>query len=146
MKILLVDDNLSLTTLLSRALNRLGYQVTAENDSDRAIRTIQKLRPDLIILDLEMPGKSGLEIYGELKISSQLASIPVIMLASLDDAGSVRSEVFGCDVLRKPAGLDDLLTVIEKNLLHHNSDHVDRDIHPTHSNSKKREVYENILQ
>lgn len=143
MKLLLIDDNRSLTTLLSRALKKLGYDPSAENNALNAVSAVKNLKPDLIILDLDMPYKSGLEIYGELKLDSRTAKIPVIMLASLSMPGAVRAEVFGCDVISKPAKLEDLHDIIERNLSSKSSR---TELVPTPSNQQKREVYENILQ
>ena len=147
MKILLIDDNLSLTTVLGRALQLLNYKTRAENRAMHAMETVKSFQPDLIILDLEMPEKSGLEIYGELQLSDQFSTIPVIMLAPLDKQGAVRAEVFHCDVIGKPAPFGELCAAIERNLFPSDHENKNRDLHPSlPTTSQKREFYEKILR
>ena len=54
-RILLVDDNVNLTTLLGKALSKCGYEAHAENDSTLAVNRVRELRPDLIVLDVMRP-------------------------------------------------------------------------------------------
>ena len=143
MKILLVDDNRSLTTLLCRALDQLGYEAYAENNSLSALKTIKKQSPEMVVLDLNMPEKGGIEIYGEMKLDEDLADIPVIMLAPVSESEAVHAETFGCDVINKPAKLEVLLATIDRHFL---SSESKCEIAPKSSNSQKREIYENILQ
>lgn len=132
--------------MLSRALENLGYETFAENNSLNALDSIRICEPDLIILDLDMPLKSGLEIYGELRLDPDYAAVPVIMLASLSNPGAVNCDVFGCDVISKPASLEVLQTIIEKNLNSKpKSTEPEFELTPSSSKNQKREVYENIL-
>lgn len=145
MKLLLIDDNRSLTTMLSRALKNLGYDTAAENDSHNALQAVRSFRPDLVVLDLDMPGKSGLEVYGELRLDPEFAELPVIMLAALSNPGAVNADVFGCDVISKPAKLELLHATIEKNLEDSMPARSEVELNPAPSNNQKREIYENIL-
>ena len=117
-RILLVDDNVSLTTLLSKALTKCGYEVHAENHSVRAHATIQRVQPDLILLDVIMPGKDGGDVLAELRGDFQLSQIPVIMLTALaHEAGSLAQIGGGnCPVIGKPVELRVLVEEIERAL------------------------------
>ena len=114
-RILLIDDNVNLTTLLSKALERYGYETFSENDSMRAHATIQHVRPDLILLDVMMPGKDGGDVLADLRSDFYLARIPVIMLTALaSEAGSLAQIGGGnCPVVGKPVELSVLIREIE---------------------------------
>lgn len=88
-KILVVDDIELNRDLLRRRLERQGYQVIAAEDGDQALRAVCAESPDLILLDIIMPGKDGFEVLRELKADKLLRHIPVIMLSALDEMDSV---------------------------------------------------------
>lgn len=115
-KILLVDDNVSLTTLLGKALAKYGYEVYVENESLRAHATIQRIQPDLILLDVMMPGKDGGDVLADLRADFHLARIPVIMLTALaHEAGSLAHIGGGsCPVIGKPVELKVLVREIDR--------------------------------
>lgn len=117
-RILLVDDNVNLTTLLGKALQKCGYETREENDSTRALATVQRLRPDLILLDVMMPGKDGGDVLAELRSDFHLSRIPVILLTALaSEAGSLAGIGGGhCPVLGKPVELSRLVSEIEREL------------------------------
>ncbi len=115
-RILLIDDNLNLTVLLSRALIQNGYDAISENNSLNAMETVRRVEPDLIVLDIMMPGKSGTEILGELGTDRRLSRIPVILLTALGPELENAGERFHCEVLNKPVDLEVLLKEIEIHL------------------------------
>lgn len=117
-RILLVDDNINLTNLLARALTRHGYEAYEENDSMRAHATVQRVNPDLILLDVMMPGKDGGDVLADLRSDFYLSQIPVIMLTALaGEAGSLAHIGGGnCPVIGKPVELSLLIREIERML------------------------------
>lgn len=117
-RILLVDDNINLTNLLARALTRFGYEVYEENESLRAHATVQRVNPDLILLDVMMPGKDGGDVLADLRSDFYLSRIPVIMLTALaGEAGSLAHIGGGsCPVIGKPVELSLLVCEIERML------------------------------
>lgn len=117
-RILLVDDNVNLTTLLAAALSRFGYEPVVENDSMKAFATVQRTRPDLILLDVMMPGKDGGDVLAELRSDFHLSRIPVIMLTALArEAGSLARIGGGlCPVMGKPVEFALLVREIERML------------------------------
>jgi len=80
-KILIVDDAPELTQLLKLALSRDGYQVEVANDGLEGLRKAYDIRPDLILLDIMMPGMSGMEMLARFR---EFSDVPVIMLTALD--------------------------------------------------------------
>lgn len=65
-KILLVDDEESILNSLSDALNSIGYEVIQGHNGEEAIELFDKEKPDLVLLDVRMPIKSGIDAYGEI--------------------------------------------------------------------------------
>ena len=66
-RLLLVDDEIPFTTNLLKLLSRRGYEVSAVNDGDSALRVVQEREFDVVILDQNMPGKDGISVLRELK-------------------------------------------------------------------------------
>jgi len=81
-KILIVDDSPAEVRLMQAVLDRAGYSVVAVNDPTRLEQTIDVERPNLILLDVVMPGRNGFQACRELKGKTQYAAIPVIMVSS----------------------------------------------------------------
>ena len=117
-RILVVDDEPSIRKLVTVNLERAGYAVRQASDGEAALDEIESEHPDLIILDVFMPGPNGFRVLEMLKGDPRTASIPVLMLtaASRDDQVR-RSWVTGCDFhLPKPFNPAELLTVVERML------------------------------
>lgn len=102
--ILVVDDNAANRDLLSRRLQRQGHRVIAAESGAAALALSARHPFDLVLLDLMMPGMSGLEVLTRLKASEEVRHIPVIMISSLDEIDStVRCIEAGAeDYLTKP--------------------------------------------
>ncbi|HET6317141.1 MAG TPA: response regulator, partial [Chloroflexota bacterium] len=81
MRILLVDDDRELIDLLAFALRRAGLEPIAAHDAPGALQLYEEREPDLIVLDINLGGSSGLDVLKELRRRGQL---PVIMLTALD--------------------------------------------------------------
>ena len=98
-RILLVDDEQSIQTLLSYPLRKDGYHVTSAQDGREALDRFEEARFDLVILDLMLPKLDGVEVCRELRSRSQ---VPIIMLTA---KGSETDKVAGLEV-----GADDYIT------------------------------------
>ncbi len=85
-KILIVEDNEENVIFISEILEEHGYQFQVVNTGEEALTSIQKMQPDLILLDIMMPRKDGISVYKELKKDPELEKIPIIIItgASLD--------------------------------------------------------------
>jgi len=82
-KILIVDDELDMRIFISTLLETNGYKPFATRDGKDGIRKAKELMPDLIILDVMMPGEGGVQMYRQLKTDKILKDIPVIMLSAV---------------------------------------------------------------
>ncbi len=78
-KILLADDSVTAQNMGRKILADAGYEVIAVNNGSAALKKIAELKPDLVILDVYMPGYSGLEVCQRLKESQETARIPVLL-------------------------------------------------------------------
>lgn len=107
-RVLLVDDDRKLRTLLTEYLEDYGCEVTALEDGSAVSETIQKKSPDIVILDIMMPGKNGLDVLREIRLRFP---IPVIMLtAKGEDADRIVGLELGADdYLPKPFNPRELL-------------------------------------
>jgi len=79
--ILVIDDDVIIRELFQQNLSQLGYAVAVAADSNQGIELAHKLRPDCILLDVNMPEKDGWQVLSILKNDSQLVTIPIIMMS-----------------------------------------------------------------
>jgi DNA-binding response OmpR family regulator len=86
MRVLLADDDRVLTHLLSSRLRARGVETVVAHDAMQAFMSAMRSPPDAIVLDLQMPGGTGLEALRKLKTSAKTSSIPVIVLSGSGDA------------------------------------------------------------
>jgi len=82
-KIVLVDDDFDLSDTIKSVLEYEGYQVLVSNDPRQGIEVIKKIKPDLILMDVILPGMNGAEAVKILKSNSVTMNIPVIFLTGL---------------------------------------------------------------
>lgn len=114
--IMIVDDDPHLSGLLSMKLQQRGIRVSVAESGERAMDSISRNRPDLIILDISMPGMSGHEVLRRVKQTSELVDIPVLMLTGQADQKAVVSALHSgaIDYIVKPCDPDMVLTRVEK--------------------------------
>src|SRR5246127_3537718 len=110
-RLLVVDDNPDNALLMSELLSSRGYDVGTVSQAGDAEAEIRQHPPDLILLDVVMPGKSGYELCRELKEDAETRLIPVVMITGLSDRpGRLRGVEWGGDgFLHKPACPEELL-------------------------------------
>ncbi len=89
-KVLLVEDDESLRLLYGKNLRAKNFEVDTAFDGKEAFAKLKIAKPDLIILDIILPGMSGIEILQILKGDPELEEIPVIMLTSLSEANRIK--------------------------------------------------------
>lgn len=89
-KILIIEDDRFLIKLYSDKLSREGFEVRAAISGEEALHKISAEKPELILLDLVLPQKSGFEILSELKLSSRTKDIPVIILTNLGQETDIK--------------------------------------------------------
>lgn len=97
-KVLLVEDERSLTDVLVYNLEREGYEVFVAHEGKEGLRKAQTVLPNAIILDLMLPGMSGLDICKELKSAVKTANIPIVMLtAKSEESDQIVGFAVGAD-------------------------------------------------
>jgi DNA-binding NtrC family response regulator len=113
--ILVVDDTPKNLQLLVGLLKEQGYKVYAAPNGPRAIATVQKTPPDLILLDIRMPEMDGFEVCEKLKTDERTRDIPVIFLSALDEVVSKIKgfEAGGVDYITKPFQVEEVLARVE---------------------------------
>ncbi len=118
-KILVVDDEPEITEIIEAFLVNAGYAVQVQNDPSRAVALARQYNPDLILLDIMMPGTDGYQICNRIKEDPALSGIPVIFLTgkdTKDDQG--RSFQVGGDMfIKKPFSCERLLEIVNIVLL-----------------------------
>lgn len=112
--LLVCDDEDVLRSLIRATL--AGYTVIEARDGDEALAHARQLRPDLILLDMMMPGRSGLDVLAELRRDPNLAGTPVVMLtARTQVADREAAEATGANrYLGKPFSPLQLIAVVEE--------------------------------
>ena len=113
--VLIADDNPDNVELVREVLEGAGYTVVTAYDGNQALLKVAESSPDLIILDVMMPGKDGFEVCRRLKKWEQTRNIPVLMLTSLHEvADKVRGIESGADeFLTKPVDMVELQTRVK---------------------------------
>jgi two-component system response regulator MtrA len=101
-KILVAEDDSDLRLLVSLKLESSGHQVVSVEDGTSAAKHCGAIRPDLVILDLMMPGMSGLEVCRFIRADEELRAIPVILLTARAQAADIEAG--------RAAGVDEYLT------------------------------------
>ena len=116
-KILIIDDEKGICDVVKKGLEKMGdFSVNVAMNGKDGVRTAKKLRPDLILLDIRMPGIDGIEVLKRLKENESTIAIPVIMLSAvLDESTKLEcARLYDEIYLEKPIDMADLKTKIEK--------------------------------
>ncbi len=116
--ILVVDDTPDNLRLLGAILTDQGYRVRKALNGQTALKTVRTVPPDLILLDINMPGMNGYEVCQELKADEQTKEIPVIFISALDDVlDKVKAfKVGGVDYITKPFQGEEVIARIDNQL------------------------------
>jgi CheY-like chemotaxis protein len=121
-RILIVDDDRESTHLVKILLEKSGrYVVREENDATRAYQAAQNLRPDLILLDILMPGADGGDVAAQIETDPGLDRTPIIFLTALVTKTEAKAglRIQGHPSFPKPISIPDLINRIEENLSAH---------------------------
>lgn len=110
MRILVADEDLTLSHLLEQRLRERGYEVVVTRDAVQTWQAIQRQAPDLVVLDIAGRGGSGLAVLRRLKHSTSVRGMPIIVITAAEDSGTLQ-QILGLHpdaLLRKPLQLADL--------------------------------------
>lgn len=114
--ILVVDDNFDVRRLLKKVLEIAGYDVSEAVDGEDALRSVEGRVPDLILMDIRLPGKlNGLETTGRLKDDARLQRVPIVALtASVLERDRQQARAAGCSgFIAKPVDISTLPGLVE---------------------------------
>jgi len=114
--ILIIEDNELNRTLVSRRLSKRGFEVVEVCDAEQGKAEIARQKPDLIVMDLGLPGVDGWELTRRLKASPETFEIPILVLtAYARSADSKQALDAGCDAFEtKPLNFESFLSKIHK--------------------------------
>ncbi len=115
-KVLIADDEPNIVISLEFLMKREGYAVSVARDGHEALAAIQRDRPDLVLLDLMMPGKSGFDVCQAVRADAALASIKIVMLTAKGrDTDLAKGTALGADVyMTKPFSTQELAATVRR--------------------------------
>jgi CheY-like chemotaxis protein len=113
-RILVVDDDPEIVAMLSTRLTKRGYQVTTANDGHQALELAKKSLPDIVLLDVMMPGKSGWEVARALKQDPATHAVKIVMVSAIGEkTNEITAPIYGADAhVDKPFEFETLERVI----------------------------------
>jgi DNA-binding response OmpR family regulator len=108
--ILIADDDPEILTMLGIRLSKKGYQVLEAVDGNQTVNLARKHHPDLVLLDVMMPGKNGWEVAKELRADPQFSNVGIVMLTAIGEkVNEMTSPLYGADAyVDKPFDFSDL--------------------------------------
>ncbi|MBE9127888.1 MULTISPECIES: response regulator transcription factor [unclassified Coleofasciculus] len=114
--VLLVEDSLTETEVLTRYLRQAGLNVVSVKSSEEAHLKLQSQTPDLVIMDVILPGQSGFELCRQLKTNLSTQKIPIVICSTKDtDADKLWGSMLGANAyLPKPVNQQQLMQIIQQ--------------------------------
>lgn len=114
--VLLVEDSTTDMEILSRYLQQLGISVVSAKSSEEAYTKLQSQKPNLIIIDVILPGQSGFELCREIKTDPDTSQIPVVICSTKDtDVDKLWGSMLGADAyLPKPVQANELGRMVKQ--------------------------------
>lgn len=115
-RILVVDDHVDMAQTLAALLRHMGHDVQVAHDGHAALEAARMNRPQLVLLDLTMPGFDGFRVLERLRIDPRFAQVPFVAVTGADDDGARRRsrEAGFLDHLVKPVSVDMLRRLLER--------------------------------
>jgi two-component system chemotaxis response regulator CheY len=115
MKVLIVDDNTLTRAMIKDLITEMGQQVVTEAENgDEAVKAYSKARPDLVLMDLIMPGKSGLDALKEIKAMDPSAKVIMVTAVQQDSISRQLLESGASGILHKPFMYSELEAVLKQ--------------------------------
>ena len=102
--VLIIDDDQAFTLLASETLQQAGFDATIASNAKDALAAFEKDKPDIVLLDVELPGSNGFELCATLRIMSPGVDVPIVMVTGHDDTESIAQayQVGATDFIHKP--------------------------------------------
>jgi two-component system chemotaxis response regulator CheY len=115
MKVLLVDDNVLTREMIKDLLTEMGHEVVGEaGDGDEAVKMFAEKKPELVLMDLIMPGKSGLDALKEIKATDAAAKVVMVTAVQQDPISQQLMESGATGILHKPFMYGELEAVLKQ--------------------------------
>jgi len=119
-RIMIIDDEVGITRLLKLNLEQTNqFEVHTENDSTQALAAAEEFMPDLVLMDVMMPGIDGGELSAKMQVHPKLKAVPIIFLTAAATKAEVQrngGKIGGLPFLAKPVRLEDVLNKIHEHL------------------------------
>ena len=115
----MVEDDFSTRHLLGVILNARGYEVALANDAEEGLRILREGKVNLILLDLLLPGASGIDFLRSRRQLDRTMQAPVIVVSAVQEIDALRPqlrELGASDAVRKPFNMEQLLASVEKHV------------------------------
>lgn len=114
--VLLIEDEPNIIEAISYLLQQDGWKVATNSDGAKAVEIVNSTMPDLLILDVMLPGKSGFEILQELRAADQTQNLPILMLTAKGQARDrEEAEAYGAShFMTKPFSNADMLAAVRE--------------------------------
>jgi DNA-binding response OmpR family regulator len=116
--ILIVEDERDAVEMYRIVLEVEGYQVMVAYTLQAALKQLEKMKPDLILLDVALRGSSGLDLCEKVRNDPEMADLPIVIISNLDSPEEIKAGLdAGANVyLTKPISQDELLEAVQENL------------------------------
>ncbi|CUT02555.1 response regulator transcription factor [Candidatus Chrysopegis kryptomonas] len=115
-KVLIVDDDITIQRLLEFILRKFDVDVLISGDGDSAIELIKSEKPDLVFLDVMMPGKNGIEVCREIKANPELKDTYIVMLTAKGEESEIK-DMFDSganEYVPKPFSPSEIMSIVKK--------------------------------
>ena len=112
-KILIIDDDPIVVKYLQAVFSDNGYETVTAGTSEEGLEVVRRERPDLITLDLQMPGEWGPRFYRKLRKDKELKKIPIIVISGIDGDHAVRDAVA---FVRKPFDPEKVVGIVKNTI------------------------------
>ncbi len=115
--VLVVDDDIALLDMVEMILQGAGYRVTTAAEGEEALAKVAQEMPDVILLDMKMPGMDGWEFASEFRARHDRRA-PIVVLTAAEDARKRAEEIGAEGYLGKPFNIDDLVSIVRRHANH----------------------------
>ena len=113
--IAIVDDDINLCTVLSEELNDVGFETSYLSNGENVVEYVKDKNPDLVLLDLKIPGTDGLDVLKEISYHPRIKTKVIVITACADERSAIQSAKLGAqDFICKPYDFSELLSSIRR--------------------------------
>lgn len=120
--ILICEDNKDILEIAKTILEGKGYCVDTLTNSSEVINEIHAHEPELILMDLNLPGEGGKSLTQQIKENEETKDIPVLLFSASDDIGEIADKIGADGFIPKPFSIDELETKVEETIKKHHEE------------------------